>query len=118
MTLCRYPMHENEKELGTWTANFIIPDTGSYHGNLTITNINIIFLGKLDPFLNSIIDIASFETYGTDQYMVIAREKIAKITPRKGVLNKRVTIMTLDNSEFIIDYGLLSIDSILEALKE
>lgn len=111
-------MYNDEKELETWTTNFIIPDTGGYHGALTITNLNIIFLGKFDPFLNSIIGIASFETYGTDQYMVIAREKIAKITPRKGVLYKRITLMASDNSEFIIDYGLLSIDSILEALKE
>ncbi len=118
MAECRYPMHENEKELGTWTTNFIISDTGRYHGDLTITNMNIIFLSKFESFLNSIIDIASFETYGTDQYMVIARKNIAKITPRKSVLNKRITIMTCDNNEFIIEYGLLSIDSILKALKE
>ncbi len=118
MTTCRYPMHKNEKELGTWTTNFIIPDTGSYHGELTITNMNIIFLGKFDSSLNLIIDVASFETHGTDQYMVIAREKIAKITPRKSALNKRVTIMTQDDYELIIDCSLLSVDFILDALKK
>ncbi len=118
MTECRYPMHENEKEMGTWTINLIINDLGSYHGDLTITNMNIIFFGKFDSFLNSIIDIASFETYGTDQYIVIARKNIVIITPKKSALSKRITMMTCDNNELIIDYGLLPIDSILKVLKE
>lgn len=117
MAKCRYPLHEKEKELGTWDANFIISDAGCYPGYLTITNKNIIFLGDLDISLSSIIDIASFETLGTDQYMVIDRKKIIKITPRETMFNKRITIMTSDNSEFIIDYGLRSIDSIQKALE-
>lgn len=118
MTRCRYPLRETESELGTWTTNFIIPDTGSYFGDLTITNKNIIFLSQFDISLSSIIDLAYFEIYGTDQYMIIPREKIVQITPRKSMLNKRITIMTSDNSEFIIDYGVLSIDSILSALNK
>lgn len=117
MAKCRYPLQKKEKELGTWATNFIISDAGRYPGDLTITNMNIIFLGKFDISICSIIDVASFETHGTDQYMVIDREKISTITPRETMFNKRITIMTSDNNEFIIDYGLRSIDSIQKALE-
>jgi len=117
MTECRYPLKEKEKELGTWTTNIIISDAGCYPVTLTITNINLIFHGKFEMSLSSIIDIARFETHGIDHYMIIARKNITKITPRKSVFNRRITIMTCDNNEFIIDCCMHSIDSILEALK-
>ena len=118
MTECRYPLKEKEKELGTWTTKITISDAGCYPVVLTITNINIILLGKFEISLSSIIDIASFETHGKDQYMVIARKNITKITPRKSVLNERITLMNCDNNEFIIDCCSLSIDPILGALKK
>lgn len=117
MAKCRYPLKETEKELGTWDTYFIISDAGRYPGTLTITNKNIIFLGKFDISLSSIIDIASFATHDTDQYMVIDRKKISKITPRETMFNKRITIMTSDNNEFVIDYGLRSINAIQKALE-
>lgn len=117
MAKCRYPLQEKEKLLGTWAANFIISDAGSYAGDITITNKNIIFLGKFDISLSSIIDTAHFKTYGNDQYLIIPRAKIAIITPRETMFNKRITIMTSDNNEFIIDNGLRSIDSIQKALE-
>ncbi len=116
MAKCKYPLKENEQELGTWTTNVILPDAGRYLGDLTITDQNIIFLSKFDTSLNSIIGMAFFETFGEEQYMVIPRIKIQKITPKKSMFNKRVTLMTEDNNEFIIDYGMLSIDPILKAL--
>jgi|GEM_PF-1238181 len=118
MPKCKLPLDSSETELGTWTANFIIPDTGSYFGDLTITNKNIIFLSQFDISLSSIVDVASFEIYGNKHFMIIPRKRIVQITPRKSMLNKRITIMTSDNSEFIIDYGVLSIDSILSALNK
>lgn len=117
MAKCRYPLKEKEIELGTWAINFIISDAGCYSGILTITNMNIIFLSKFDISLSSIIDIASFKTFGTDQYLVMDRKNISKITPRETMFIKRITIMTSDNNEFIIDYGLGSIDSIQKALE-
>lgn len=117
MAKCKYPLKEKEKELGTWAINFIISDAGCYPGMLTITSMNIIFLSKFDISLSSIIDIASFESFGTNQYMVMDRKNISKITPRETMFNKRITIMTSDNNEFIIDYGLRSIDSIQKALE-
>lgn len=116
MAECRYPLCETEVELGTWTTDFIIPDNGCYRVNLTITNINLIFLGVFDLCLNSLIDLASFETYGNDQFLIITRKNIILVTPRKSVLNKQITIMTCDNNEYIIDHGMLPIDPILEAL--
>lgn len=117
MTECRYPLKEKEKELGTWTTNIIISDAGCYPVTLTITNINLILHGEFEISLSSIIDIAIFDSHYLDQFMIIPRKNIIKITPRKSVLNKRITIMTCDNNEFIIDCCMHSIDSILEALK-
>ncbi len=117
MAKCRYPLEESEVELGTWTTNLIIPDVGRYVGDLTITDQRVIFLSKFDTSLGAIIDKIAFETVDEEQYMIIPRSIIQKVTPKKGMLNKRVILMTEGDDEFIIDYGMLSIDKIVNALE-
>lgn len=117
MAKCRYPLESAEQELGTWTVNLIISDAGRYLGDLTITNQNLIFLGKFDLSLNAIVDKALFRTIDREQYLVIPRSTIESFSARKSILNKRVTVITGDNSEFVIDYGMMSIDPILKALE-
>ena len=49
--------------------------------------------------------------------MVLPREEIQSIATKKSLLNKRITMITKDNNELIIDYGMLSIDPIVKALE-
>ncbi len=117
MSKCKYPLESSEHELGTWTTNFIIPDVGRYLGDLTVTDKNVIFLGKFDLSLSAIIDKAFFRTIDQDNFIVIPRNQIQSFSAKKSILNKRVTIMTSDNNEFIIDYGMMSVDQIVKALE-
>lgn len=117
MAKCKYPLESSEQELGTWTTNFIIPDVGRYLGDLTVTEKNVIFLGRFDVSLSAIIDKAFFKTIDQENFIVIPRNKIQSFFAKKSILNKRVTIMTIDNIEFIIDYGMMSVDPIVKALE-
>jgi len=131
MPKCKMPLENSEKELGTWTTNFLIPNVGRYVGDLTITDKRVIFLSKFDTSLNSVINMAFFETYEDEEYMILPRENyedeeymilprenINKVIPKKSLLNKRVTLLTNNNEEYIIDYGMLSINAIVEALEK
>lgn len=118
MPKCKLPLQNSETELGTWTTNFLIPSMGRYLGDLTITDKRIIFLSKFDTSLDSVINMALFETFEDEQFMIIPRDNITKIIPKKSMLNKRVTLQTENNEEYIIDYGMLSINAILEALEK
>ena len=117
MAKCTFPLDSDEQELGTWTTNFIISDIGRYLGDLTITDKRVIYLSKFDTSLNAILDKALFKTIDQSQYLVIPREKIQSINPKKGMLNKRITLVTDDDIEFVIDYGMMSIDGMLKALQ-
>lgn len=117
MAKCKYPLEPSEHELGTWTTNFIIPDVGRYLGDLTVTDTNVIFLGKFDISLNAIIDKAFFRTIDQESFIVIPRNQIQSFSAKKSILNKRITLMTSDNNEFIIDYGMMSVDPIVKALE-
>ncbi|MDW7730048.1 MAG: hypothetical protein SCJ94_08595 [Bacillota bacterium] len=117
MAKCTFPLDSDEKELGTWTTNFVIPDIGRYLGDLTVTDKRIIYLSKFDTSINAILDKALLKTIDGEQFLVVSREKIKSIIPKKSMLNKRITLITDDDNEFIIDYGMLSIDSILKALE-
>lgn len=117
MAKCKFPLDVDEKELGTWTTNFIITEGGRYLGDLTVTDKRIIYLSKFDTSLNAVINKAFFKTIDQEQYLVIPREKIQSIIPKKSMLNKRITLVTDDDNEFIVDYGMLSIDPILKALE-
>ncbi len=114
---CKYPLEASEKDLGTWTTNVVIPEIGRYLGDLTVTDKNVIFLSKFDTSLNAIMDKALFRSIDQESYMVLPREEIQRITAKKSLLNKRITLMTKDNNELIIDYGMLSIDPIVKALE-
>ncbi len=117
MPKCKLPLENSEKELGTWTTNFLIPNVGRYLGDLTITDKRIIFLSKFDTSLNSALNMAFLETYEDEQYMILSRDNINKVIPKKSMLNKRVTLVTKDNEEYIVDYGVLSINAIVDALE-
>ncbi len=117
MAKCVFPLDPGEKELGTWTTNLIIPDLGRYLGDLTVTDKRIIYLSKFDTSVDAIVDKALFRAIDQQQFLVIPRDKIQSITPRKSMLNKRITLVTNDDSEFIVDYGMLSIDPIMKALE-
>lgn len=117
MAKCTFPLDSDEKELGTWTTNFIISDIGRYLGDLTITDKRVIYLSKFDTSLNAILDKAFFRAIDQEQFLVIPREKIQRIIPKKSMLNKRITLVTDDDIEFVIDYGMMSIDGMLKALQ-
>lgn len=118
MAKCTFPLDSDEKELGTWTTNFMITDIGRYLGDLTVTDKRVIYRSKFDTSVNAILDQTFFKTIDEEQFLVIPREKIQSITPKKSMLNKRITLVTDDDNEFVIDYGMLSIDSILKALEK
>ncbi len=126
MPKCLYPLEESERELGTWTTNFVLPDVARYIGDLTVTDCNLIFRLRGQMSMNMLAsfllpDIISgqplYRTIGEDQYLVYPKDKIKAIIPQKSFLKKKIILQTDEDKELIIDNGMLSIDPILQALE-
>lgn len=126
MPRCLYPLEDSERELGTWTTNFVLPDVARYIGDLTVTDRNLIFrlrgqvsMNMLASFLlpDFISGQPLYQSIGEDQYLVYPKEKIKAIIPQKSFLKKKIVLQTSEDRELVIDNGMLSIEPIIQALE-
>jgi len=129
---------ENNKEnkLGTWTLNMtpVNEKASKFLGKLHITDKNIYFDAQFDVSLSGTVNslIAGLGAASghallvskqiIDQwkdlgFLCIPKSEIKEITENKSFLKKTVRIKLTDDSEYIFDYGMLSVSKITEALK-
>jgi predicted polyphosphate/ATP-dependent NAD kinase len=130
---------ENNKEtkLGTWTLNMIpVNEKASrFLGKLHVTDKHIYFDAQFDVSLsgtvNSLIASAGaaaghaflvskqiIDQWKDHGYVCIPKSEIQDIREKKSFLKKTVTVKLKDDSEYIFDYGMLSVSKIVEAIKK
>lgn len=129
--------NNNETKLGTWTINMTpVSDKASkFLGKLHITDKNIYFDSQFDVSLSGTVNslIASVGAASGHSFLVtkqiidqwkdhgflcIPKSEIKDITEKKSFLKKTVRLKLTDDSEYIFDYGMLSVSKITEALKK
>lgn len=125
-----------ETKLGTWTLNMtpVSNKASKFLGKLHVTDKNIWFDAQFDVSLSGTINslIASagaaaghaflvskqiIDQWKDHGYLCIPKSEIEDVTEKKSFLKKTVTVKLNDGSEYVFDYGMLSVNKIVEAVK-
>lgn len=110
-----------KKTTQTWTVNFIIDKTR--------------FLGKLEVGIESIrifaeYNMSVFDSSPPDMFVqqdnimvcIITPEKLVSAVPKKSFFNKRIILQVQSQEwgtrEIILDYGMLSINKMYQAISQ
>ncbi len=110
-------MLPNEKVIDTWTILYETPNGGKYNGKLTVTNHRLLYDAKFDVSAKGMMDEALFIKWGSEDFVVIPKQRIKEVEVSKGFFAKKV-ILTLDNnSKHTFNYGMLNVDPVASAIK-
>ncbi|MEO6306071.1 MAG: GRAM domain-containing protein [Bacteroidia bacterium] len=109
-------MLPDEKVIDTWTILYETPKGGKYNGKLTVTNSRLLYDAKFDVSVKGLIEESLFVKWGSEDFVVIPKERIKEVQVEKNFFSKKV-ILTLDNdSKHTFNYGMLSIDVVADAI--
>jgi len=115
--MSKIELQPGEVELGKWTLNLCPHGGGRYTGPLTVTNQRVLFLSKFDTSLSGAI--AELIVYKGDYGLIsIPKDQIQKVDVVGGLLKKKVAIMMINGAVHTLDYGLLSVEKIAEAIRQ
>ncbi|HET6990089.1 MAG TPA: hypothetical protein VFJ43_02150 [Bacteroidia bacterium] len=116
--MAKYTLEPEETEINTWTLLYNSPGGGEYNGKLTVTNKRLLYDAKFDVSAKGMIEEALFVKWGSEDFIVIPKDRIKNIEVKKSMFSKKV-LLTLDNgSVHTFNYGMLNIDPVVEALKK
>lgn len=111
-----YTLAEGERELGSWTLNYLPPGGGRYTGKLVVTDRRLLFDAQFDTSVGGVLrQLIVFE--GSQGYLEIPKASIASVAVRSGLLSKRVIVTLADGTEHAFDYGMLSVKKVAEAIE-
>jgi hypothetical protein len=113
----QYELQPGEVELGTWTLNFLPHGGGRFTGPLTVTNQRILFDAKFNTSFSGVLrELIVFK--GSWGFVSIPKDRIKNVETQSGILKKKVLI-TLDNGNtHTLDYGLLAVQKLADAIKQ
>ncbi|MBL7920574.1 MAG: hypothetical protein JNJ40_09695 [Bacteroidia bacterium] len=112
----KYEMLPDEKVVDTWTILYETPKGGKYNGKLTVTTKRLLYDAKFDVSSKGMIEEALFVKWGSEDFVVIPRDRIKEVEVAKSFFAKKV-ILTLDNdSKHTFNYGMLNIDPVAKAI--
>jgi len=113
----QYELLPGEVELGTWTLNFLPHGGGRFTGPLTVTNQRVLFDAKFNTSVSGVLrELIVFK--GSWGFVSIPKDRIKGVDIQGSLLKKKVMI-TLDNDHIhTLDYGLLAVQKIADAIKQ
>lgn len=110
-------MMPNETVIDTWTILYETPTGGKYNGKLTVTNRRLLYDAKFDVSAKGLVDEALFIKWGSEDFVVIPKERIKGVEVSKSMFAKKV-ILTLDNdSKHTFNYGMLNVEPVATAIR-
>jgi hypothetical protein len=116
-TMPELDLHPGEVELGRWTLNLLPHGGGRFAGPLTVTNKRLLFRGKFGDSIPGALG-AFIILQGEWGYVSIPKERIKKTVVVDTLLKKKVALTLTDGSVHTLDYGMLSVDKIVEAIRK
>jgi hypothetical protein len=109
-------MMPNEKIIDTWTILYETPNGGKFNGKLTVTSKRLLYDAKFDVTAKGLVEEALFIKWGSEDFVVIPKERIKEVEVSKSFFAKKV-ILTLDNnSKHVFNYGMLNIEPVASAI--
>ncbi|MCD6068233.1 MAG: hypothetical protein K0S33_3059 [Bacteroidetes bacterium] len=107
---------QNEKVIDIWTILYRTPNGNEYNGKLTVTNKRLLYDAKFDVSAKGLAEEALFVKWGSEDFIVIPKERIKEVEISKKFFAKKV-ILTLDNgSRHVFNYGMLNVDPVANAI--
>lgn len=113
-------MYNNEKITGNWTTNLAMKGFKA-SGKLTVTEAAVYFLPATILWGSISQDMALFQEQEAGVFICrLTPESILSATAMSKLLSKRIILHVKDQNgqeqEVVIDYGMMSIKPIVEAL--
>ncbi|MCJ7587814.1 MAG: hypothetical protein MUQ00_07945 [Candidatus Aminicenantes bacterium] len=115
--MAKYDLQPNEVELGTWTLNFLPHGGGRFTGPLTVTNQRILFDAKFDTSISGALkELIVYK--GSWGFIAIPKDKIKTVDVQSSLLKKKVVVTLANGDVHTLDYGMLSVQKIADAIKQ
>ncbi|MBS1738347.1 MAG: hypothetical protein JSS98_17330 [Bacteroidetes bacterium] len=110
-------LQPGEIKIDTWTIMYIPPNGGNYNGKLTITNKRLLYDAKYDVSVKGLLSEALFVKWGSEGYLEINKDQIAKVSAEKSFLAKKILLTLGDGSVHTFNYGMMNIDKLIQAIQ-
>jgi len=120
------------QEIGEWTINYLPEEGGRYTGKLTVTDEKLLFVSLYESSNKTIVkaiflDVGTFAAAGghsvyrysnDDEARVdLPAAEIARVEAAKKGVMKRAVVTMNDGQQFVFDYGMLSVQRLVEAIQ-
>jgi len=100
----------------TWTIFYTPPEGKKFNGKLTVTNKRLIYRTLYDAAYNPASYHVTFDKEDKDVIYSINKADIAKVDVQKSFLAKKVIVTLSDGSKHEFNYGVMSVDKLVDAI--
>lgn len=111
-------LQQSEEIINTWTMIFLPDSKEKINGRLTVTNQRLVFdmLYNISSF-QQVIQSAYLVADGQYSQLEIPKTDIVNVSIEKSFLQKKVIVSVENGDLFTFSHGLMSVDSIVAAIK-
>ncbi|MFC1615798.1 PH domain-containing protein [Patescibacteria group bacterium] len=115
--MAKFELEQGEKEIDTWTIMYQMPKGDKFNGKLMVSDKRLVYDAQFDMSVGSLIDQAFLVKTEGGPVISIPKSKIKKVDVEKKFFSKKVIITLNDDSKHIFNYGMLSVDKLVDAVR-
>ena len=105
-----------ETAIDTWTIFYSPSVEKKFNGKLTVTNKRLIYRTLYDAAYNPASYHVAFDKEDKDIIFSFNKADIARVDTQKSFLAKKVIITLSDGSKHEFNYGVMSVDKLVDAI--
>ena len=109
-------LQPGETAIDTWTIFYSPSAEKKFNGKLTVTNKRLIYRTLYDAAYNPASYHVTFDKEDKDIVFSINKADIARIDTQKSFLAKKIIITLSDGSRQEFNYGVMSVDKLVDAI--
>lgn len=109
-------LQPGEAAIDTWSIFYTASGGKKFNGKLTVTNKRLIYRTLYDAAYNPASYHVAFDKEDKDIVFSINKADIARVDVQKNFFAKKVIITLADGTKHEFDYGVLSVDKLVEAI--
>ena len=109
-------LQPGETAIDTWSIFYIPPEGKKFNGKLVVTNKRLIYRTLYDAAYNPASYRVAFDKEDKDTVFFINKADIARVDIQKSFLAKKAIVTLADGSRHEFNYGVLSVDKLVDAI--
>ena len=109
-------LQPGEAAIDTWTIFYSPSADKEFNGKLTVTNKRLIYRTLYDAAYNPASYHVAFDKEDRDIVFSINKADITRVDTQKSFLAKKVLLTLSDGSRHEFNYGVMSVDKIVNAI--